>query len=63
MAGTKNADLIDLIATTLPNLPEQYFEVTWTNNDYEACRIYQRKRMEIDGGTSIKRKVMFSPTG
>ncbi|KKN69825.1 hypothetical protein LCGC14_0437710 [marine sediment metagenome] len=63
MAGTKNADLIDLIATTLPNLPEQYFEVTWTNNDYEACRIYQRERMEIDGGTSIKRKVMFSPTG
>ena len=63
MPGTKNADLIDLIATTLPNLPEQYFEVTWTNNDYEACRIYQRERMEIDGGTSIKRKVMFSPTG
>jgi len=63
MAGVKNADLIDLIATTLPQLPEQYFEVTWTNNDYEACRIYQRERMEVDGGTSIKRKVMFSPTG
>jgi len=63
MAGVKNADLIDLIATTLPQLPEQYFEVTWTNNDYEACRIYQRDRMEVDGGTSIKRKVMFSPTG
>ena len=63
MAGTKNADLLDLIQTTLPDLPEQYFEVTWTNNDYEACRIYQRDRMEVDGGTSIKRKVMFSPTG
>ena len=63
MAGVANADLIDLIATTLPQLPEQYFEVTWTNNDYEACRIYQRERMEVDGGTSIKRKVMFSPTG
>ena len=63
MAGIANADLIDLIATTLPQLPEQYFEVTWTNNDYEACRIYQRERMEIDGGTSIKRKVMFNPTG
>ncbi|MCK5614406.1 hypothetical protein KAR91_71730, partial [Candidatus Pacearchaeota archaeon] len=63
MAGIANADLIDLIATTLPQLPEQYFEVTWTNNDYEACRIYQRDRMEVDGGTSIKRKVMFSPTG
>lgn len=63
MAGIANADLIDLIATTLPQLPEQYFEVTWTNNDYEACRIYQRERMEVDGGTSIKRKVMFNPTG
>jgi hypothetical protein len=63
MAGIPNADLIDLIATTLPQLPEQYFEVTWTNNDYEACRIYQRDRMEVDGGTSIKRKVMFNNTG
>jgi len=63
MAGVRNADLIDLIATTLPDLPEQYFEVTWTNQDYEACRIYQRDRMEVDGGTSIKRKVMFNPTG
>ena len=63
MAGVKNADLVDLIETTLPDLPEQYFEVTWTNQDYEACRIYQRDRMEIDGGTSIKRKVMFNPTG
>ena len=63
MAGVRNADLIDLIATTLPDLPEQYFEVTWTNQDYEACRIYQRDRMEVDGGTSIKRKVMFDPTG
>jgi len=61
--GVKNADLVDLIETTLPDLPEQYFEVTWTNQDYEACRIYQRDRMEIDGGTSIKRKVMFDPTG
>lgn len=63
MAGVKNADLIDLIATTLPDLPEQYFEVTWTNQDYEACRIYQQDRIEVDGGTSIKRKVMFDPTG
>ena len=63
MPGIANADLIDLIATTLPQLPEQYFEVMWTNNDYEACRIYQRDRMEVDGGTSIKRKVMFNNTG
>lgn len=61
--GVKNADLADLIATTLSDLPEQYFEVTWDNNDYEFCRIYQNERMEVDGGTSIKRKVMFNHTG
>lgn len=63
MAGVRNADLVDLIATTLPDLPEQYFEVTWTNNNYEACRIYQQDRMEVDGGTSIKRKLMLSNNG
>lgn len=61
--SVKNADLVDLIATTLPDLPKQYFEVTWTNQDYEACRIYQQDRMEVDGGTSIKRKLMLNPTG
>jgi hypothetical protein len=59
----RNSDLVDLIATTLPNLPEQYFEVMWDNTDYEFCRIYQTERMEVDGGTSIKRKVMLDHTG
>jgi len=61
--SVKNADLIDLIATTLPDLPEQYFEVTWDNTDYEFCRIYQTERMEVDGGTNIQRKVMFDDNG
>jgi len=61
--AVKNADLADLIQTTLQDLPKQYFEVMWTNNDYEFCRIYQTERMEIDGGTKIERKVMLSPTG
>ena len=55
--AVKNADLVDLIATTLPDLPEQYFEVMWDAQDYEFCRIYQTERMEVDGGTSIRRKV------
>jgi len=61
--GVKNADLADLIATTLPDLPDQYFEVAWDNTDYEFCRIYQTERMEVDGGTSIKRKLMLDDTG
>ena len=61
--AVKNADLVDLIATTLPDLPEQYFEVMWDAQDYEFCRIYQTERMEVDGGTSIRRKVMLDDTG
>lgn len=61
--AVKQSELLDLIATTLPDLPEQYFEVTWDNQDYEFCRIYQTERMQIDGGTSIVRKVFLSPTG
>lgn len=59
----KNADLADLIATTLSDLPKQYFEVLWNNEDYEFCRIYQKERMEVDGGDSIKRKVMLDNSG
>lgn len=61
--GVKNTDLADFIAVTLNDLPKQYFEVTWDNQDYEACRIYQNERMVIDGGEKIERKVMLSPTG
>lgn len=61
--GIKNADLADLIATTLADLPKQQFEVEWTNQNYEFCRIYQSSRMQIDGGTEIKRNVMFDHTG
>lgn len=61
--GVKNTDLVDLIALTLNDLPEQEFEVAWDNEDYEFCRIYQQERMEIDGGPNIERKVMLDPTG
>jgi len=61
--AVKNAQLIDLIETTLADLPKQYFEVMWDNEDYEFCRIYQTERMEIDGGESIKRKVMLDNSG
>lgn len=61
--AVKNADLADLIAITLNDLPKQEFEVGWDNQDYEFCRIYQNERMEIDGGPQIERKVMLDPTG
>ncbi len=61
--GVKNAELADLIATTLNDLPNQEFEVSWDNHEYEFCRIYQQERMVIDGGTNIERKVMLDHTG
>jgi len=61
--SVKNADLVDLIATTLADLPKQYFEVAWDHTDYEFCRIYQSERMEVDGGTQIERKVMLDNSG
>jgi hypothetical protein len=61
--GIDNDKLLDLIATTLKDLPHQTFEVGWTNQNYEFCRIYQEDRMQIDGGTSIQRNVMLDPTG
>ncbi len=61
--GVKNADLADLIEITLADLPKQQFEVMWDHPQYEFCRIYQNERMEIDGGTSIKRKVMLDFAG
>jgi hypothetical protein len=61
--GIDNDKLIDLIATTLKDLPKQTFEVAWTNQNYEFCRIYQEDRMQVDGGTSIQRNVMLDPSG
>jgi hypothetical protein len=59
----KQSQLLDLIATTLNDLPKQEFEVGWDNQDYEFCRIYQTERMVIDGGTQIERKVMLDESG
>jgi len=63
MAGVRNADLVDLIATTLNELPKQVFEIGWDNQDYEACRIFQQDRIVVDGGPQIERKVMFDHSG
>jgi len=57
------SQLLDLVAETLNDLPKQVFEVLWTDQDYEACRIYQQDRMVIDGGKQIERHVMLDHNG
>jgi hypothetical protein len=61
--SVKNSDFADLIACTLNDLPKQEFEVQWTNQSYEFCRIYQKERTVIDGGNQIERKVMLDHSG
>ena len=61
--SAKQSELADVIAATVNNLPDQYFEVTWDNEDYEFTRIMQNERMEIDGGNQIERKIMFDESG
>jgi len=61
--SVKNSQLADMIAITLNDLPKQEFEVGWTNQDYEACRIYQTERMVVDGGPQIERKIMLDNSG
>jgi len=58
-----NDALIDLIATTLKDLPDNVFEVMWDSQNYEFCTIYEESRRKIDGGTSIERNVVLDETG
>lgn len=58
-----NAQLADLLATTLKDLPKGQFEVMWDSQNYKICQIYQEHRRQIDGGTSIQRNVILDRHG
>jgi len=61
--SVKMTELGDFISLTLNDLPDNHFEVNWTNQDYEFTRIYQNERMVVDGGNQIERKIMFDNSG
>lgn len=61
--GVDNDALLDLVATTLKDLPDGQFEVMWDSQDFEFVRIYEQHRRRIDGGTSIQRNVVLDETG
>lgn len=58
-----NDALLDLVATTLKDLPKGEFEVMWDSQNFEFCNIYDVSRRKIDGGTSIQRNVVLDETG
>lgn len=61
--GIDNDKLIDLIRTTLKDLPKGQFEVMWDSQDFEFANIYEQSRRQVDGGTSIMRNVILDRTG
>lgn len=54
---------LDLLRTTLADLPKNRFEVMWTYQNYEFNRIFDERKVQIDGGTSVKRNVVLDHTG
>ncbi len=61
--GIAMEDHLDLLRTTLADLPKQDYEVMWTYQTYEFNRIFAEKKLTIDGGTSVKRNVVLDHTG
>lgn len=61
--GIDNDQLLDLVATTLQDLPKGQFEMAWDSQNFEFCRIYNQNRRKVDGGTSIKRNIVLDETG
>ncbi|MCH8210386.1 MAG: nicotinamide-nucleotide amidohydrolase family protein [Planctomycetes bacterium] len=61
--GIDNDQLIDLVRTTLKDLPKGQFEIAWDSQEFEFCRIYQQNQRKVDGGTSIQRNIVLDETG
>lgn len=61
--GVAMEDHLDLLRTTLADLPKNKWETMWTYQRYEFNRIFAEKKVVIDGGTSVKRNVVLDHTG
>lgn len=62
--GIANADLLDLIATTLPNLPNLDFEVALDYQDYPVCnQWFQNEKVQVESGTHIERNIILDTSG
>ncbi len=61
--GVAMEDHLDLLVTVLADYPKGEFEVMWTYQRYEFNKIFDTKKLIIDGGTSVKRNVVLDHTG
>lgn len=64
-SALSNGAIADLLATTLPNLPpDGKFEILQKYNDYPVCNLmFQKDKVEFDGGVSIVRNVQLKENG
>ena len=64
MAGIANAQLLDLTATTLKNLPKMEFEVALNYQEYPVCnQWFQTDKVQIESGISIERNIILDTSG
>lgn len=62
--GVPNTDLVDLINTTLTNLPDMEFEFALKYQQYEVVsKWFREEKIQIDSGTSITRNISLDTTG
>lgn len=62
--GVPNTALLDLLATTLENLPDMEFEVMLEYQRWPVLNLWFKNwRRKVEGGTGIKRNVMLDTTG
>ena len=62
--GMSNAQLLDLVATTLPNLPSLTFEVALDYQNYPVCnQWFQNDKVQTHSGTSIERNIILDTSG
>lgn len=55
--------LLDLVATTTKNLPNDIYEMMWDNHAYEFNRVYKENKKSLSAGTSIQRNVILDENG
>jgi hypothetical protein len=62
--GVANTDLLDLLKTTLENLPKNDFEYALKYQQYLVINNwFAKEKVQIDSGTQIKRNIVLSTTG
>lgn len=64
MPGIKTSEMLDLLQTTTANLPNNVLPFELDYQRYEVCnRLFAKDRVELDGGTSIVKKVVLDKSG